>query len=689
MNFGKGTTIGRTHGLFPVFDRVFLTLVMVFAFISFAPVPAPADMNGIGSPRRTAWFPNDSAALDLRNFPVYFRAGFDPLGLKDMPDESGGIWRKLESFPKNGAPLIVKDLPIPSLPRRFFLSPIMIPEMEFTFLIPFELTKELKAVFSPDQSGPVKTPGMYLDGLGDNWEIYLNGELVRSEMHLDDRGRIQGHRAVEGLFFPVPAGVLREGGNILVFRILGDPSHDKTGIFGANAFYLGDYEGIVKQQDESFSLGIVLVFFFIALYCFFMFLGRLEDRHNLFFAGFAFTAALCFFMRTRTVYALIPDTAAVYKVEYAACFLIIPLFAFYGEILCRKKLNIISKCYGGICFVLALLLFVFSPGYSREIFWLWQFSFLPMLLFVFVYDILLVFLQNVQDRRKARDFAERGSSESPGSGSLLQDWVYTLWETPGGNLLAGALVITFCVAFDTASFLLFRKEPPLSRYGLIFVILGNSFMFGRQVNLLYTQISNRNRKLAAAGKVLSESSGALKRAGEKLDQKIKELTAAHTRIAISEKQYGDLFNGIRDPVAILDGNLRFKRANHGAAELFDLEDIDLEDRTALVPTLADRLYEGASDRESLLEQFWNSVYALKLNKAPTELEAFVWPEKQEKPIFCALRMEYQLSTESGFEIFVRAVILEKSSLAAALVSRTASTGGILPQRRNDALYGAP
>jgi PAS domain-containing protein len=247
--------------------------------------------------------------------------------------------------------------------------------------------------------------------------------------------------------------------------------------------------------------------------------------------------------------------------------------------------------------------------------------------------------------------------------------VYTLWETPGGNLLAGALVISFCVAFDTASFLLFRKEPLLSRYGLIFVILGNSFMLGRQVSLLYAQISNRNRKLASTGKALAESNAALKQAGEKLDQKIKELTAAHTRMAISEKQYGDLFNGIRDPVAILDGNLRFKRVNHRAVELFDLEDIDLEDRSALAPTLGDRLYEGASDRESLLEQFWNSVYALKLNKAPTELEAFVWPEKQEKPIFCSLRMEYRLSAESGFEIFARAVILEKSSLPPSLYQK--------------------
>jgi PAS domain-containing protein len=125
---------------------------------------------------------------------------------------------------------------------------------------------------------------------------------------------------------------------------------------------------------------------------------------------------------------------------------------------------------------------------------------------------------------------------------------------------------------------------------------------------------------------------------------------ANTRAAIQEQHYPSLFDESREPLAALDGNLRFKRANAAAMGYFNLTREELENRNA-APTLADRLYLGAPERPLLIEQFWNSVYALKLNKTPVELDIFVRPGEN-----CRLRLEYRLSPDTGFEIFARGSI---------------------------------
>ena len=58
--------------------------------------------------------------------------------------------------------------------QRSFFSLDSFPTMQFTYVIPFKVSTDMARLV-----GASTVPGMYFAGLADNWEVYLNGVLVK------------------------------------------------------------------------------------------------------------------------------------------------------------------------------------------------------------------------------------------------------------------------------------------------------------------------------------------------------------------------------------------------------------------------------------------------------------------------------------------------------------------------------
>ncbi|MDR1908867.1 MAG: hypothetical protein LBQ35_03005 [Spirochaetaceae bacterium] len=583
--------------------------------------------------------------IDLKTAPFYYRAGFDPGELNRVPGPAGGRWRRRERFPPG--PLTVRDLEIPGAARRPFLSLRPSPEMEFTFLIPF-------SVEAGDRAG-ASTPGLYLAALGDNWAVYLNGRLLREEIHLDGSGAIALHRFLPGIALPLPGELILPGENILALRILGDPSGRHTGFFRGGAFYLGDYAAMLRQDRAPAEAAIGALLLFSALLFFCLYLSRKDEKQHLYYAAFACAFALYQLAETSLAYALIPDTALILRTGRAGLFMSLPLFIFYAESRIRsaeapeKRIRLHAKLYFSFCLLLAALLFALPLSYEAEISLIWKCAALPLALFTAVYDFAL-------------PWAAALALREDGDLSKLEGALMELWESPPGNLLLFSAALLGAAVFDGLTAFVRGGRPFLTAAVCAASIPASALMLARRFVLLLRRLDARDRELAEAGEAAESLKAAAEERERQLEQKVRELSAAHTRIVVTEQQYQALFEEDRDPLAVLDGNLRFKRANPAAIKLYSLENVDIENRSTAIPTLADRLYRGAPDRAILIEQFWNSVYALKLNKAPVELEAFV--ETPEKRLDCTLRLAYRLSPDSGFEIFARSFIHESSAASA-------------------------
>ena len=143
------------------------------------------------------WAAEPSFYVNLQDFPLYLKAGFDDTAGPDLQARLGGrpSWQEFTGWNH----IIISKLKLPDQtgrPERAFLSPFGRPEQEWTIAIPFTV-----------EGSPPAFPGLYLAAIGDNWEIYLNGTLVRSEMHLDGNNepkvqRIRQHHSEREVFFP-------------------------------------------------------------------------------------------------------------------------------------------------------------------------------------------------------------------------------------------------------------------------------------------------------------------------------------------------------------------------------------------------------------------------------------------------------------------------------------------------------
>jgi hypothetical protein len=179
--------------------------------------------------------------------------------------------------------VIIGRQSLAGLPKRIFLSPRGKPEGEWTFALPFLL------------EGPVPPlPGLYLAAIGDNWDIYLNGTLVRREMHLKG-GKIREHHSQRDVFFPIDRSLLLAGENLLVFHIVGDPTDATVGFQYSAPFYLADYGYIERRNSEIMVMFLVGVFILVGIYHLLIFLIHRVEYYNGYCGIFSLLMGLYFF----------------------------------------------------------------------------------------------------------------------------------------------------------------------------------------------------------------------------------------------------------------------------------------------------------------------------------------------------------------------------------------------------------
>jgi hypothetical protein len=125
---------------------------------------------------------NSLIYANLRECPAYARKGFDPADLRKAPDESSGVWKRFETQSRR-----IADSGL-DIPKRRYLSPWGMDEEEFTIAFVLEMDSAAMAYIN----GTVSViPGIYFAGIGEAWEVFFNGKLILSELHLSAVGTVQ------------------------------------------------------------------------------------------------------------------------------------------------------------------------------------------------------------------------------------------------------------------------------------------------------------------------------------------------------------------------------------------------------------------------------------------------------------------------------------------------------------------
>ena len=563
--------------------------------------------------------------IDLGASSVYARIGFDSSALGELPAAGAEGWKVLPPAGPAGRIARPADFGFEGMPMRTPFSLERYPVMQFTYLVPFDLQPAQLRLLEAAGSA---APAIFISGIGDDWELYLNGALVRSEMRLNPDGSIAVHRDLRDRRLPLAPRLLREGRNILAFRVVADPTYLPAGIDKAGPFYIGSYDSIIRDHAETWAMIFIGLYFFMGVYYIFMYLMRSQDRHNLLYGLFSIDLGLYLLMRTYAITLVLGDSLTIFRIELFTLFLLLPLMGAFLEILNDTRVRRITLWYALFCSLFALAEAIAPPAFAFDLLRAWQFSGLGMILYYFIADILARFITDCQRRWKRERDTEGGRS-------LGRIYLKALLRTPIGNLLIGGTILFGTAIFDVIDALFLQWDLVLTKYGFFLFTMGTAIILANRLGFLYDRLSGLNQNLEERIRVLSETG---------------------QRLQASERRYRSLFEGSSEPIALLDEDLAFIEGNEAAAGLFGLSGA-----APGLRSLTDAIYADKREGDIPAEYLRAAARSLRDRGGARELlTRLKEPLGEPKPY--RLRLE-RIDTLERKEIILRAVPEARDALA--------------------------
>ena len=424
---------------------------------------------------------------NLIDNPVYATTGFDSQVLQidnidTLNDASLFKWEAVLPSEYGKSYLISRILPENEKSR--FISFIDEIDNEYTILIPFEFSR---AALDNNEQCETIIPGVYLSGIGDNWEIYVNGSLVKSEMHLDENGQILSHRSMRGVIFPLDKDILRDGTNFMVFRIIAAYNCDDSGLFYSSNYYIGNYSDIGARGSNYLTVVFASVYIFMGIYYLIFFFMRKTGTYNLSYSLFAILIAVYFMARTSVIHILIKNTEITQKIEYAAFYMLAFLLATFIEQLNFGKMLIVTKIYAVISFLLILLQTIMPITNIGRFLAAGQIIAIIMVIYILIFDAVIPFVQSIK-RRKAQE----------GSGFKTEMVFDIIAMTPIGNFFVAIIFLAATALFDILDSAFLHTGIILTRYSFFIFTVCAAVILAREFSSAFDQINTANKTLEAA-----------------------------------------------------------------------------------------------------------------------------------------------------------------------------------------------
>jgi signal transduction histidine kinase len=423
---------------------------------------------------------DDSLYIDLISSPAYVRAGFDA-SYVDIEDPGAADWDAVLP-PQHGA-VFPGDL-INSGNKRPFLAPYDEKISEYTIAIPFELdTEQLKKILAE----PQKEPGIFLAGIGDNWEIYLNGALVISNIqdaYADEE--ITFHRSYRSVTARLDRDDLLAGTNIFVFRIIGATNGRDTGLYYSSPYYIGEYSNILQQRSGIITMIFCTTFIFVGIYHFLLYFMRSSDKYNMAYGFFSISVAAYFFSRSPAIYGIFENSAIALKIEYTALYALPFLLASFIELMNFEKLLLPTKIYGILYVILLALQAAFSIEFANDLLRVWQVIGVVMILYILINDVGLTFFSRVKHRWRADENVH-----------MINIIGKELWGTSLGNIFITIIFVAATAIFDVLDSIFFHTAISLSRYSFFIFTISSAFILAREYASSFNLANKMNELLEA------------------------------------------------------------------------------------------------------------------------------------------------------------------------------------------------
>lgn len=484
-----------------------------------------------------------AGTMNLDGSVFFVRKGFDPATIDARGFTSTEDWVVVP--PGKGRSLAIRDLGLPGLERPGLLDFDRGSPGSFTIACTLDAdirTYEISGV------------ALRVPEIGEGWAVYLNGNLLRSELYTGNDGGFEARRDLRDVVISLDKRYIVMGRNIIAFHVFGDPGDPRTGIPGHRSILLGSYRQLAGNTAEAFDITLIGIYMLFAIYHFVLFASRPRQRAYLYYGLGALLFGAFLFVRSPTAAGVVLDTGTLDTIAYACLFLVPPVLLAFGEKALGRKVSPVAIAGMAIGLALAACL----PFFRLE----------PLRLawaMALVLEI-LYFLAGVCAPLIGRMVRDGSKDGKPGDVRLLDVCI----------LAAGYLVMAVSSALDLS---LSMGGDPLvySKYAFLIFVFAASGLLALQFGRTYTDLDSLRvsleRKVLERNAQLEDAVERQKRMGAEIERQSRKLSDARDMeerdFAIAERVQRGIFPAEPPLVPGWDLALTYRPASRVSGDFFD------------------------------------------------------------------------------------------------------------------------
>ncbi|MBN1501266.1 MAG: ATP-binding protein [Spirochaetes bacterium] len=464
-----------------------------------------------------------SQIVDLTTVPIYAIDDFNPEWVNSPPDFNSD-WLYIPPSSNGFRSLKIKSMNFKTKGNPVKSLFIREKAHDYTFIFKFNLTG--------DVLNENRFLGLYLASIGPNYEIFINGQKIDSEIHISENGTITDRKYRKNYLAEIDHYSLKTS-NILMIRIIGEPSSNDCGFRQSKPYVIDYYNILAVERYDVIAYILIVVYFLIGIYHLYLFISYTKQKYYLYYAILSFIVFVYFLARTNNLYLYFKNSETATAVELVSLFMIMPVLGFFINSLLYNKIKKFFRMYFWFSVFLAVLIIVGNIRAKQVVLKLWQYTFLIPLLNIFIFDLIKSFLDDF-DNYKSKEQVENDKISK--FHLIIKTFIYSV----SGNILFGTVIVSITVIYDVINSLYIHASFFSSKYGF-FIFMGSiAFIFSRRFYIMSVKYEILNTELI---------------------QNVKDLKKANNEITLSNQRYLHLVEETEDIIFSLDKNLIFRKIN--------------------------------------------------------------------------------------------------------------------------------
>jgi signal transduction histidine kinase/CheY-like chemotaxis protein/HPt (histidine-containing phosphotransfer) domain-containing protein len=351
------------------------------------------------------------------------------------------------------------------------------PAEYYTYQMIFNVSPEYMAYIESS----ALVPGLYIEAIADNWEIFLNDDLIKREMYIDGDGNIYNHRNVASCSIPFDKSSLRQGENTLTFHVAAHPNTLDSGIYYNSEFYIDSFDAIEKSNADFFLIFFTGITAFMGFYNLLVYLGNPKEKSYLYFAMVQFLLAVYIFTNTSWISVLITNSQISKALEYGTMTLL-PIFAvLFTKGVAKERIGVFMRIVTAIQIMIVIAMPFGGVQFSVDLLLLSEVCMIISLLYGMITAVIWL-------RKAAR-------LENAHGKLTVRGFTAVLLRTVMGNTFIGLLFIIVSAVFGVIRSTFLDADQNSVIVGLFAFVLSVSFSLQNEVTETKHQVLHQNEKL--------------------------------------------------------------------------------------------------------------------------------------------------------------------------------------------------